>query len=142
MLSETSKDGTIRLEDISSQQFEFILAYLDLHNKEAAPRIVVPIRSNQSCRNIMDEGDAELMERAVEKGDLFVSQLLDAALWLEMETLRRRLSCAVAMKVMGLTVDELREMYGIEDSFEEEFLRNSTRPMIEEMKKHGMEEEG
>lgn len=91
----------------------------------------------------MEEGDAELVEKVVAKGDYLLLKLMDGALALEMEGLRRRLACGVALKVMRCTVEELKEEYGLgESNFEEEGLRNSMRPMIEELRKGYMEEEG
>ena len=68
----------------------------------------------------------------VEKGDAMLLKVMDAALLLEMESLRRRLSCAVAIKLMRFTIEEIREEYNLGDQkFEEDALRNSMKPLIE-----------
>ena len=119
-----------------------IVAYLDLHKEKEPAKIVTPIRSNQSLAHIMEESDAELIDSILAKGDDHTLKAMDAALLLEMEPFRKRLACGVAIKLMKFTVDELREEYQLEDcGFEEEAMRNSMRPLIEDLKKGGMDEE-
>lgn len=96
---------------------------------------MVPIRTNQSLRYIMEEGDAELIERVMEKGDGFVSQLFDLVQYLEMEPLRKRLACGVALKLMRLTLEELKEEYGLEkDIINEDELKMEMKSTIEGLK--------
>lgn len=40
-----------------------------------------------------------------------ILKAMDACLFLEVESLRKRLACSVAIKLMGSTVEELKEMY-------------------------------
>ena len=87
--------------------------FLDLHKEKEPAKITVPIRSNQSLKHIMEEGDAELIDKVISRGDDFTLKVMDAALWLEMEVLRKRLACGVALKLMGFTVEELKEAYDI-----------------------------
>lgn len=81
------------------------MAYLDLHKEKEVAKIIVPIRSNQDMRHIMEEQDAELVERILNKGDDYMLKVMDAALWLEMEGFRKRLACGVAIKLMKFTVE-------------------------------------
>lgn len=53
----------------------------------------------------MEEPDSELVEKVVAKGDLALLKLMDACLYLELEALRKRLACGVAIKLMGSTVE-------------------------------------
>ena len=64
----------------------------------------------------MEEGDSELIDKVIAKGDGFTLKVMDATLWLEMEVLRKRLACGVALKLMGFTVEELKEEYDIGDA--------------------------
>lgn len=89
----------------------------------------------------MEEGDAELIERVMEKGDGFVSQLFELVQFLEMEPLRKRLACGVALKLMRLTLEELKEEYGLEkDTINEDELKMEMKSTIEGLK-NGMEDE-
>ena len=45
--------------------------------------------------------------------------MMDAALLLEIDSLRKRLSCAVAIQLMSLTVEEIKETYSLDYNFEE-----------------------
>ena len=66
--------------------------------------------------------------------------MMDATLYLEMESFRKRIACAVAIKLMCFTVEELKEEYELNDyNIEDETLRNENRPLIEELKKNYME---
>lgn len=66
------------------------------------------------------------------KGDLALQKMMDASLALDIESLRKRLACGVAIKLMRSTVEELKEEYGLDEyNFDEETLRVSIRPLIE-----------
>ena len=60
-LADSSKDGSIKLEEIDGETFEVIVVFLDLHKEKEPVKITVPIRSNQSLKHIMEDGDAELV---------------------------------------------------------------------------------
>ena len=53
----------------------------------------------------MEEQDAELVEKILNRGDDYMLKVMDAALWLEMEGFRKRLACGVAIKLMKFTVE-------------------------------------
>jgi len=44
-----------------------------------------------------------------EKGDQTLLKMMDVSLSLEMESLRKRLACGVALKLMQCTMEELKE---------------------------------
>ncbi len=60
------------------------MEYLELHKDKEPVKIVVPIRSNQSLKHIMEEADAELVEKIIQKGDLALLKIMDACLLLEL----------------------------------------------------------
>lgn len=60
------------------------MEYLELHKDKEPAKIVVPIRSNQSLKHIMEEADAELVEKIIQKGDLALLKIMDACLLLEL----------------------------------------------------------
>jgi hypothetical protein len=139
-LAEASKDGSLHFADIDRDTFQLIVEFLELHREKEPLKIAVPIRTNQSLSHIMEESDADLIDKVVARGDEALLRALDATLKLEMETLRRRLACGVAVKLMCFTVEELREEYDLgEQNFEEEGLRNAVKAQIEELKKSSME---
>jgi len=53
----------------------------------------------------MEDTDADLVEKIIAKGDLFLQKMMDATLSLEIESFRRRLACGVAMKLMKSTIE-------------------------------------
>ena len=59
------------------------MKYLELHKDKEPAKITLPIRSNQSITNIIEETDGELVENIVEKGDELLLKLMDATLSLE-----------------------------------------------------------
>jgi hypothetical protein len=105
----------IHLNEIDSLTFQVIFDYLELHKEKEPAKIVVPIRSNQSLAHIIEVADAELIEKLAVKGDMAILKAMDACLYLELESLRRRLACFVAIKLMGSTLEELKEIYELED---------------------------
>lgn len=112
-----------------------VVDFIQLHKDKEPTKIIVPIKTNQSLKYIMEEGDAELIERVMERGDGFVSQLLDLVQYLEMEPLRKRLACGVALKLMRLTLEELKEEYGLEkESINEDEFKMEMKSTIEALK--------
>ena len=57
-----------------------------------------------------------MINKIVEKGDDLILRMMEVSLFLDMDSLRRRLACGVALKVMCCTVEELREEYELPDS--------------------------
>jgi hypothetical protein len=104
-LADNAKDETIVLEEIDSKLFEVIVDFINLHKEKEPIKIAIPIKTNQNLKYIMEEGDAELVERVMDKGDQFVLKLFDLAQHMEMESLRRRLACGVALKLMKSTLE-------------------------------------
>jgi hypothetical protein len=82
-----------------------IIDFINLHREKEPAKIAVPIKTNQSLKYIMEEADAELVDSIFEKGDEFVLRLFDLSLYLEMEPLRKRLACGVALKLMKSTLE-------------------------------------
>ena len=62
----------------------------------------------------MEEEDAALIDRVMEKGDDFLLKVMDLASHLEMESLSRRLACGVAVKLTQSTLEDLEEDYGLQ----------------------------
>lgn len=81
-LAEQAKDETVLLEDIDGKALEVIVEYINLHKEKDPVKIPLPLRSNQALRLVMEEGDAELVERVLERGDHFVLRLLELTQWL------------------------------------------------------------
>lgn len=52
----------------------------------------------------MQEQDAELIDKIIQKGDNLTFRMLQLAQYLNMEHLRQRLSCGVALKLMKSTL--------------------------------------
>ena len=90
-------------------------------------KIQLPIKTNQELKYIMEEQDAELIERLMYKEDLF-KNVLDAANYLQMTEFEKRLTAGLAIKLTKLTVDELKEAYEIEEEeFDEDIIRAEIR---------------
>ena len=45
-------------------------------------KILVPMKTNQSLKFVMEEGDAELIERVMAQGDNFVYRMFELSQWL------------------------------------------------------------
>lgn len=67
-------------------------------------KISVPIKTNQNLKYVMEEGDAELVEKIVAKGDNLMFRMFELCQFLDMDHLRRRLACGVAIKLMQLSL--------------------------------------
>lgn len=69
------------------------------------------------------------------QGDNFVLRIFELTQWLEMESLRKRLACGVALQLMRSTLEELKEVYELEkESIGEDELKMEMRPVIEALK--------
>ena len=96
-------------------------------------KIQLPIKTNQELRYIMEEQDAELIERLMYNEEKF-KHVLDAANYLQMTEFEKRLTAGLAIKMTKLTVDELKEMYDLnkeEEDLDEEAIRAEIRDMLE-----------
>lgn len=60
-LAEAAKDETVVLEEVEGKALEVIVDYINMHREKEPQKIIVPIRTNQSLKFIMEEGDAELV---------------------------------------------------------------------------------
>ena len=88
----------------------------------------------------MEDSDANLVEKIIEKGDYLLLRVMDACLFLEIEWIRKRIACGVALKLMRSTVEELNEVYEIQPTpVDEESIRAEFRPIVEDLKKNSMD---
>lgn len=141
-LAEAAKEETVVLEEIEGKALEVVVDYINLHREKDPLKIPVPLRTNQSLRFVMEEGDAELVERVLARGDGFVLRMFELTQWLEMEPLRKRLACGVALQLMRSTLEELKEQYELEkESIGEDELKSEMRPVIEALKLFPEEEQ-
>jgi hypothetical protein len=141
-LVEATKEETVVLEEVEGRQFEVVVDFINLHREKEPAKIAAPMRTNQTLNFAMEEGDAELVERVMGRGDQFVWKMLDLAQWLEMEALRKRLACGVALQLMRSTLEELKEEYGLEkETFNEDELKSEMRPVIDALKHIADEEQ-
>lgn len=53
----------------------------------------------------MEKNDAEYIDRIMKNSDEFIKKILDAATLLEIEDLKKRLYCGIAIKLMSKTLD-------------------------------------
>lgn len=110
-LAEAAKDETVVLEEVDGKSLQVIVDYINLHREKDPIKIPLPMRSNQSLKFVMEEADAALVERVMAQGDDFVLRMFELTQWLEMESLRKRLACGVALQLMRSTLEELKEVY-------------------------------
>ena len=53
--------------------------YLNLHKEKEPAKISAPIKTNQGLKYIMEEEDAALIDRVMEKGDDYLLKVMDLA---------------------------------------------------------------
>ena len=63
------------LEEVEGKALVVVVDYINLHREKDPLKIALPIRTNQSLKFVMEEGDAELVERVLARGDGFVLQM-------------------------------------------------------------------
>ena len=61
--------------------------------------------------------------------------MMDVASYLEIESLRRRLACGVAIKLMKTSLEELKELYDLQkENANEDELKGEMRTYIDNLK--------
>lgn len=74
-LADAAKDETVVLEEVDGRSLQVIVDYINLHREKDPIKIPLPMRSNQSLKFVMEEGDAALVERVMMQGDNFVFRM-------------------------------------------------------------------
>jgi hypothetical protein len=104
MIDESNKKDSINFSDFDNEAVESLVEFLNLHKEKEPTKISTPIRTNQNLRFIMEEADAEYIDKIMLKGDHFVLRMLQISTALDVEPLRKRLACGVALKLMKSTL--------------------------------------
>jgi hypothetical protein len=111
MIDLSDKKGSVNLSEFDNETFDCLVEFLNLHKEKEPMKISTPIRTNQSLKAIMEEADASYIDKIVLKGDHFMLKMLQISTTLEIEQLRKRLACGIAIKIMQSTMEEHREKY-------------------------------
>lgn len=111
---------------------------MQLHKDKDVSKIELPLKSNQELKYVLDEGDALLVEKIMARGDDYFLKIFQAASFLQVEELKKRLIAGLAIKLMKSTVDEMKKDYDLQqyDLKEEEIREEAQKRLkfISEMK--------
>lgn len=120
IFEDEKSDDDIKLIGIDGESFEYIIKFMDLHkDKESEPmKITYPIKTNQDIKLIMEEQDAELVLRILNKPDnlALFKKVLDGTSYLQMEDFKKRLLAGLTVKLLKFTVEELKEELNIKEA--------------------------
>lgn len=114
MIEDTGKDGEIVIPNMHAHILRKVIEYCE-HYRNSNPRdIKKPLVSKNLMENGVEEWDAAFID--IEKVDELID-LIVAANFLDIEGLLN-LGCAkIATLVKGKNVEEIRELFGIENDF-------------------------
>ena len=62
-----------------SEVLQCIVEFFSLHKEKDAQQIVFPLRTNQNLKFVMEEADADYIDKIMERGDAFLKDVLDIA---------------------------------------------------------------
>ena len=127
MIEDTGKEGEIPIPNIQLPILKKVIEYCEHYRSTTPKEIKKPLVSKNLLENGVDEWDASFIE--MEQMDDLID-LIVAANFLDIEGLVH-LGCAkIATFIKGQTVEEIREVFGIENDFtpqEEAQLREENR---------------
>ncbi|CAI2379824.1 unnamed protein product [Moneuplotes crassus] len=112
----------IHLREVSSSTFPHILTYLNLYSTspyDFKAKVQKPLQSNILSDVIPEEYAKFISEFTLEE----VYELLCAANYLDNQGLLLLSSIRIASEMRGKSVEELREMFGVEPGFSKEELK-------------------
>lgn len=107
-------DEQIELKQISSSTLQQILLYSEHHNFTLPIPPLRPLKSKDLAQNLSDPWDYQFIIQFTES-DLI--DLVSAANYLDMKSLLALCLSSIANSFKDKTVDELRQMHGIQEEF-------------------------
>ena len=114
MIEDTGKDGEIKIPNIEVPILKKVIEYCE-HYKNSEPKeIEKPLRS----KNLLEHGATEWDVKYIETNNMEeLTDLIVAASFLDIESLLDLGSAYVASQIKGKSVQEIRDMFGIENDF-------------------------
>lgn len=91
---QDSIEDEFTLYTIHSNEFDYLFEFMQLH-KHDDPRPLLPLSPGISLRTVMEEADAELVERIFSNASYKAKSVIDAAFFLHMNHLLRRLTAGI-----------------------------------------------
>lgn len=91
---QDSEEEVFLLYTVNSEQFDYLFQFMQLHKKKD-PLALGPVHPGISLKAVMQEADAELLYRIFENPPEKVKAVVDAAFFLHMDDLLRRLAAGM-----------------------------------------------
>lgn len=94
-MTQDDQEEPFVLFNIDSWEFDFLFEFLQLHRNQP-PESLKPIRTEVHLNQVMEDADAELIERIFGFPPGRVKKVIDAAFFLQMDDLLKRLTAGIA----------------------------------------------
>ena len=135
---QDSDEEVFQLYNIHSSQFDYLYEFMQLHKKNQ-PLPLKPVQPAVSLKTVMEEVDAELVSRIFENPPEKVKAVVDAAFFLHMDDLLKRLAAGMISHLdKGQTkrlVNESRKSEKVSETQVSEEIHNKIKMIFETRRK-------
>eukprot|EP01022_Parablepharisma_sp_SALTPOND_P022934 TRINITY_DN470_c1_g1_i1.p1 TRINITY_DN470_c1_g1~~TRINITY_DN470_c1_g1_i1.p1 ORF type:complete len:3177 (-),score=433.80 TRINITY_DN470_c1_g1_i1:1470-10295(-) len=103
----------IILQEVKAETLALIIEFCNQYHNKSAPVVEKPLKTNKLAEVIKDEWLLAKLNMPLSK----MYDLLSACDYLALKSLEELVACAVAVKIMGKDVEEIRKEFGITNDY-------------------------